>query len=138
MLEPSIFTGPQVLKKFNELRMRELCEDNLFDFLKNGWKYIDPAPFVGGWHLEAIAEHLQAVTDGQIKRLVINVPPRTSKSSFCSVGWPAWTWAQKPESPLAGPQVQFLSASYAQTLSLRDSVKTRRLIQSPWYQQHWG
>jgi predicted phage terminase large subunit-like protein len=137
-LQSPIFTGPHVLKKFNELRTREVCEENLLEFLKNGWKYIDPAPFVAGWHLEAIAEHLQAVTDGHIRRLVINVPPRTSKSTVCSVAWPAWTWAQKPESPLAGPQVQFLSSSYAQTLSLRDSVKTRRLIQSPWYQKHWG
>lgn len=133
-----IFTGPHVLKKFQELRVREHCEESLLEFLKNGWKYIDPAPFVGGWHLEAIAEHLQAVTDGHIRRLVINVPPRTSKSTVCSVAWPAWTWAQGQNGPLSGPQVQFLSSSYAQTLSLRDSVKTRRLITSPWYQKHWG
>src|SRR5262249_18985471 len=73
-----------------------------------------------------------------IQRLVINVPPRTSKSSVCSVAWPAWTWAQSRKGPLSGPQVQFLSTSYAYNLSLRDSVKTRRLIQCPWYQAHLG
>lgn len=125
-------------KRFMEINEKLVFEKNLYDFLKAGWKYIDPAPFVGGWHLEAIAEHLQAVTKGQIRRLVINVPPRTSKSSLCSVAWPAWTWAQSKISPCSGPQVQFLSSSYAQTLSLRDSVKTRRLIESPWYQKLWG
>lgn len=125
-------------KKFRELAEREECEDNLYKFLQGGWKYIDPAPFVGGWHLEAIAEHLEAVTYGQIKRLLINVPPRSSKSSLCSVAWPAWTWAQSELGPCSGPHVQFLSASYAQTLALRDSVKNRRLIESPWYKRIWG
>lgn len=125
----------QLLERIEE---GKLYEENLYQFLQGAWQYIDPAPFVGGWHLEAISEHLQAVTDGQIRRLVINVPPRTSKSSVCSVAWPAWTWAQGEITPCAGPQVQFLSSSYAQTLSLRDSVKTRRLIESPFYQKFWG
>src|SRR5215475_9176043 len=120
------------------LREKTDCEQSLLKFLECGWRTIDPARFVSSWHLEAIAEHLQAVTDGQIQRLVINVPPRSSKSSLCSVAWPAWTWAQAQRGPLSGPQVQFLSTSYAYNLSLRDSVKTRRLIQSPWYQAHWG
>lgn len=126
------------LARFREIEDRELCETSLLEFLKRGWQFIDPAPFIPGWHLEAIAEHLQAVTDGSIRRLIINVPPRTSKSSLCSVAWPAWTWAQTELGPCSGPQVQFLSASYAHTLSLRDSVKTRRLIQSSWYQKNWG
>lgn len=126
------------ISRATALREREDCEKDLLYFLQKGWQHIDPARFTPGWHLEAIAEHLQAVTDGQIKRLVINVPPRSSKSSMCSVAWPAWTWTQSQKGPLSGPQVQFLSASYAYNLSLRDSVKTRRLIQSPWYQGNWG
>jgi predicted phage terminase large subunit-like protein len=134
--------SPQLLvnaqAKFQENAEREQCEESLYAFLQKGWKYIDPAPFVGGWHLEAIAEHLQAVTDGQIRRLLINVPPRSSKSSVASVCWPAWTWAQSRIGPCSGPHVQFLSTSYAQTLSLRDSVKNRRLIESPFYKKYWG
>lgn len=114
------------------------CEGDLGHFLKSGWRYIDPAPYVHGYHLDAIAEHLEAVTAGQIRRLIINVPPRHSKSSIVSVAWPAWTWAQRREGPLSGPAVQFLSASYAQPLSTRDALKSRRLIQSPWYQERWG
>lgn len=124
--------------KSREIGDRELCEESLYEFLKRAWRYIDPAPFIGGWHLEAIAEHLQLVTDGHIRRLCINVPPRSSKSSLVSVAWPAFTWAQSMQGPCSGPHVQFLSASYAQTLSLRDSVKNRRLIESPWYKKNWG
>ena len=55
------------------------CEDSLYTFLEYAWRYIDPSPFVPGWPLEAIAEHLQAVVDGDIRKLVINIPPRMGK-----------------------------------------------------------
>jgi predicted phage terminase large subunit-like protein len=114
------------------------CEESLYTFLQNGWRYIDPAPFAHGWPIEAVAEHLQAVVDGDIKRLIINIPPRCAKSSLTSVAFPAFTWAQKRRSDTSGPGVQFLHASYAQNLTLRDSTKCRRLIESPWYQSLWG
>ena len=117
---------------------RQNYEENLSEFVEGAWKYIDPNPYVWGWHLDAIAEHLAAVVRGDIRRLIINVPPRTSKSSMVSVSFPAWVWAQSKKGPLSGPQVQFLFASYAQSLSIRDSIKTRRLIESPFYQKHWG
>ena len=113
------------------------CEDSLYTFLRSGWRYISAAPFVDGWPIEAVAEHLQAVVDGDIRRLIINIPPRCAKSSLTSVALPAWTWAQKTISPTSGPGVQFLHASYAQQLSLRDSVACRRLIESQWYQSMW-
>ena len=114
------------------------CEESLYTFLKHAWRYIDSSEFTDGWPIEAVAEHLQAVTDGQLRRLIINIPPRCAKSSLTSVAFPAWTWAQPNASHTAGPGVQFLHASYAQQLSLRDSVKCRRLIESPFYQSMWG
>ena len=117
---------------------RTECEDSLYIFLRHAWKFIDPSPWKDGWPIEAVAEHLQAVVDGEIKRLIINIPPRMGKSSITSVALPAWTWAQPNRSPTSGPNVQFLHASYANQLSLRDSVKSRRLIESPWYQSLWG
>ena len=113
-------------------------EDSLYMFLQAAWKYIDTSPWTDGWPIEAIAEHLQAVVDGDIKRLLINIPPRCGKSSITSVAFPAWTWAQRERSPTSGPGVAFLHASYAQQLTLRDSVKCRRLIESPWYRSMWG
>jgi len=55
------------------------CEDSLYVFLRSAWRTFDSAPWVDGWCIEAIAEHLQAVIDGQLKRLIINIPPRCSK-----------------------------------------------------------
>jgi predicted phage terminase large subunit-like protein len=122
--------------------MRELnrldYEDDFYSFFRAGWKYIDPSEFSDGIPLEAVTQHLEAVASGDIKRLIINIPPRMSKSSMTSVAFPAWVWAQRHESPTSGPGVQFLHASYSQQLSLRDSVKCRRLIESPWYQEYWG
>ena len=131
------FEDVDVDKMLNALDAAD-CEESLSKFVQGGWKYIDPNPYLHGWHLDAIAEHLAAVTTGEIRKLIINIPPRTSKSSMVSVAFPAWTWAQKAKSHVSGPGVQFLFASYAQTLSIRDSTKTRRLIESPWYQQRWG
>lgn len=114
------------------------CEESLYTFLKAAWRYIDPASWKDSWAVDAICEHLQAVVDGQIKRLIINCPPRIGKSNTVSVAFPAWTWAQPATSPTCGAGVPFLYASYADKLSLRDSVKCRRLIESPWYQARWS
>lgn len=113
-------------------------EESLYEFLKVAWRYMDPSPWTDGWHIDAIAEHLQAVVDGHIKKLIVNVPPRHGKSLLTSVAFPAWTWAQPSKTPTSGPGVPFLYASYADKLSLRDSVKCRRLIESAWYQERWG
>lgn len=117
---------------------RQECEDDLYTFLRRGWKYLDASPFTPGWPIEAVAKHLMAVTDGHIRRLIINIPPRCAKSSLVSCAFPAWTWTQQTPTPTSGPGVQFLTASYAQQLSLRDSVKCRRLIESQWFQKRWG
>lgn len=99
--------------------------------MRNGWRNADPSTFVDNWHLHAISEHLEAVTRGEIRRLIINIPPRHSKSLQVAVFWPAWSWLHRPDT-------RFLFASYAQSLSMRDSVKCRRLIESPWYKENWG
>lgn len=62
----------------------------------------------------------------------------THNSTLVSVAFPAWVWTQREIGPVSGPQVALLHASYAMSLAMRDSVKTRRLIESPWYQKLWG
>lgn len=114
------------------------CEDKLSRFIEHAWRWFDPTDFKMGWPIEAVADHLQAVAEGHIKRLIINIPPRMGKSSIASVCFPAWTWAQRKKTPTSGPGVRFLFASYAHNLALRDSNSTRRLIKSPWYQKNFG
>jgi predicted phage terminase large subunit-like protein len=126
----------------DEIR-KVLAERSLAQFIRLGWPYIDPNDYMSNWHIDAICEHLEAVTRGEVRHLLINVPPRHMKSIGTAVAWPAWTWAQSAPSegkaaPLSGPNTRFLFASYAHTLSVRDSLKCRRLIESPWYQSQWG
>jgi predicted phage terminase large subunit-like protein len=126
------------LKLSPRLIQKALAERSLSNFIRLGWPNIDPNDYSANWHIDVMAEHLEAVTAGHIQRLVINIPPRHMKSIMVGVAWPAWTWAQLLSGALSGPHVQFLFASYAQTLSVRDSVKCRRLIDSPWFQSNWG
>lgn len=100
----------------------ELAERNLYEFVKHTWKYVNPFyPFRDNWHIGCICEHLQAMTELQIKRLIINVPPRHLKSLLSSVFWVAWTWLHDPSS-------QWMFASYKDTLAERDSSRCRDLI----------
>jgi predicted phage terminase large subunit-like protein len=100
------------------------CASKLSTFVEHAWPIVEPAtPFVHGWHIDVVCEHLEAVTAGEILRLIINVPPRTMKSLTVGVFWPAWEW-------LTSPHIRWLFASYAEDLSQRDSLKCRRLIRS--------
>src|SRR5215831_5955942 len=97
-----------------DLLDRAEYEESLYLFLRAAWPMIASGKFVDSWALQAVAEHLQAIVDGQINRLIINLPPRMAKSSLSAVCLPAWTWAQPEISHTSGPQVKFLHASYAE------------------------
>jgi phage terminase large subunit-like protein len=93
-------------------------------FAQAAWPLVEPGvPFSGNWHIDVICEHLEAVSRREIRRLIINIPPRCMKSLTVCVFWPCWEWLDRPET-------KWLFASYAEKLSLRDSLKCRRLIRS--------
>ena len=100
-------------------------------FLSLVWPLLDPSPFVPGFHIDLICAHLEAVARGEVRRLLINIPPRHGKSLLTSVAFPAWLWASRPE-------LRFLSASYGIELSARDSLRTRRLVGSAWFRDRYG
>jgi len=107
-------------------------EPSLYEFVRQAWHVLEPSTeYVDGWHIRTMCEHLEAVSDGRIRDLLINVPPRHMKSLTASVFWPCWVWTKNPER-------RWLYCSYAQRLATRDSLKCRRLITSPWYQRNWG
>jgi phage terminase large subunit-like protein len=119
---------------------RETCEGSLVMFMARAWEEIEPGELDINWHHQEIAAALEAITAGQMRALIINQPPRTTKTLMCNVFWPAWIWAQ-PEAnwgPLAGPHVRFLCVSYGATLSEEIAVKMRRLVTGEWYQTLWG
>jgi predicted phage terminase large subunit-like protein len=103
----------------------------LYGFVRLAWHRIEPASaFVDGWHIEEVCNHLEAVTEGVFRNLVINVPPGTSKSKITSVCWTPWAWIDHPEK-------KWIFVSYSPTLSTRDARACRELIESEWYQERW-
>jgi predicted phage terminase large subunit-like protein len=121
-----------LLEKVKAEKARRSASASLYEFVKQSWHVVEPGiPFMQSWHIEEICEHLEAVSAGEIHRLLINIPPRHSKSTIVSVMWPAWEW-------ITDPAQKYLCASYSSTLSTRDNLKTRRLLQSSWYQERWG
>lgn len=109
----------------------EECKRSLKTFAQRAWHLIEPTEFIDGMPLDAMIVHLEAVARGDITRLLINIPPRHTKSTLVSVMWPVWIWLQSPTE-------RFLCASYSLDLSTRDNLRKRRIIESPWFQERFG
>jgi predicted phage terminase large subunit-like protein len=106
-----------------------ICRDSLAAFTAKAFNVIEPStPFEHNWHVDCIAEHLQAVWDGQIRLLAINMPPRSLKTHTTSVSFPAWGMGKDPS-------VQFMLTSFKASLAEKMTRKTRSLMQSQWYQE---
>jgi predicted phage terminase large subunit-like protein len=112
---------------------KELCKRSLAEFAKRAWHVLEPAAELKwGWALDAICQHLEAVTDGRITRLLMNVPPGSMKSLLTGVIWPAWEWG-----PRGLPEMRYVGTAHEETLAIRDSRRCRDLIKSEWYQSLW-
>ena len=112
---------------------REYCSRSLSAFVREAWHVLEPGqPFVHGWHVDAICEHLEAITNGELNRLLINIPPGAMKSTLTSVFWPAWEWGPKRR-----PHTRMIGASHEQGLAVRDTRKMRNLVTSDWFQRLW-
>ena len=120
---------------------RAECEESLAEFIRQAWHVIEPgAPYIHGWHIDFICEHLEAISDGveigdkPYNRLLINVPPGTMKSLITNVFWPAWEWG-----PRNMPWLRIVCAAHKlENLSARDSRRMRELVTSEWYRARWG
>lgn len=134
---------------------RRRCKEDFAFFARRFWHTIEPSTqYVHGPHIEAIVDHLTAclprvrfeeridrftgrpmkvriVQPGQIRKLLINMPPRHMKSTLVSVLWPAWVWTFRPD-------VRWFFTSYALTLATRDTMRMRAVISSPRYQLLFG
>jgi hypothetical protein len=76
---------------------RVVLQNDLRLYIRQAWHVVEPSTvYLENWHIDLIAEHLEAVTAGQIKRLLINMPPRYAKSTCVSTMWPTWVWAREP------------------------------------------
>jgi predicted phage terminase large subunit-like protein len=83
--------------------------------------------FLPSWHIEVLAARLQAVREGKVKRLIINIPPRHLKSLAASIALPAWFLGHDPGAAI-------ICATYGQDLSDKFARDCRSLMQSRWYE----
>ena len=117
-----------------ELRKTFLGKDGLFRFVKHFWPILEPqTPFVDGWPLRAVCRHLQAVSEGRITRLLVNVPPGFMKSLLTDVFWPAWEWG-----PMNMAYLRYVTFSYSASLTERDNRKFGTLVTSHEYRALFG
>jgi predicted phage terminase large subunit-like protein len=108
------------------------CETSLHAFVERAWPIVEPGtPFVDGPHLWALCAHAEALRFGLIRNLLVAIPPGCMKSLLWSVFYPPWIWSTEPSS-------RFMFASYDQSLSTRDSVRCRSIVESDWYRSLWG
>ena len=106
-----------------------LSREDLSVFTRKTFEILSPADkYLHNWHIDLIARHLEACVNGDIKRLIINIPPRHLKSISVAVALPAWLLGHNPSE-------QIICASYSQDLALKHSLDCRAVIQSHWYQR---
>jgi predicted phage terminase large subunit-like protein len=128
----ALLKNQEKITLLKELYERALAEESFYEFVKQAWPQIEgDNPFIDGWHIKAVCDHLEAAFRGEIKRLLINVPPRTCKTTVVSIMLPAWIWIHRP-------QTKFVYAAHAKPISLIASRLCRMLVDSPWYKIRWG
>jgi len=102
------------------------------DFIRGAWPILEPGKvLIWNWHIDLICEHLQLVTSGVTRQLILNIPPRYMKSLLVSVFWPAWEWTQFPT-------LRYLFCSHEETLATDFSIARRDIMRSAWYRERWG
>lgn len=98
-------------------------------FTEECFLQVSPADqYQHNWHIDCIVEHLAAVERGELKRLLIMMPPREMKSITITIAWTAWLLGQHPD-------WRIICASYGDALAKRQSIDTRLVVESEIYQR---
>lgn len=98
-------------------------------FIERSFAELNPqTEYLHNWHIEIIADALEQCRAGKLKRLIINVPPRSLKSHMTSIAFPAYLLGHNPSTSI-------ICASYAQDLADKLAGDCRSLMTSDWYQE---
>ncbi len=107
--------------------IKSLLGSDLLSFIVKSFNTVNSGySYINNWHIEAVAEYLCAVRRGEIKRLIINMPPRSLKSLCVSIAFPAWLMGHDPSK-------RVIIASYSRDISLRHATDARMIMSSNWY-----
>lgn len=112
---------------------------DLASFERQAWAIVEPdTPLIWGWEYDYLCEWLTLVASGEFKRLypdklgiIINIPPRSGKSTFATVNFPVWTW-------LKYKSRRFLFGSHSLSLACTHNGKRNYLIGHRWFQERFG
>jgi len=117
-------------KKTTPIELRnKILQDNISAFIQKTFNTIDTGTkYIHSWHIDLISEYLMEIYKGNIKRLIVNIPPRNLKSVCISVAFPAWILGKNPSARL-------IVASYSEMLSLKHSTDCRLVVSSKWYKK---
>ena len=109
------------LDKYKELHEREELQTSFLDFVRHVWP-----SFIAGSHHKIFGEKLERVARGELKRLIVNMPPRHTKSEFASYLFPAWVMGQRPETKI-------IQATHTAELAVGFGRKVKNLLDSEIY-----
>ena len=107
------------------------CRTDLLTFTKAIFKDRKGIDWVENWHHQVICEHLEKVVIGDIKRLIINIPPRYSKTELAVINFIAWCIGNFPDS-------EFIHASYSKRLATNNTWNARAIVESEKYNEIFG
>lgn len=114
-----------------ELDREIVREGGLAEFIRLAWPILKPdETLLWNWHIDLVCSHLEAVSRGEIKRLVINIPPGTMKSLLVSVFWQVWEWIERRGTG-------WMFASFDGSLTLKQAAEARSIIESEWFRERW-
>jgi predicted phage terminase large subunit-like protein len=113
----------QLLSGISEEEKKEKAKNNFLDFTKHIWP-----DFIEGEHHKIIADKFNKLATGEIKRLIVNMPPRHTKSEFASTLLPAWMIGREPK-------LKIIQTTHTGELAVRFGRKAKTLIDSPEYQE---
>lgn len=118
-----------MIKNAKQAVLSAVVREDLSEFIAKGFQIVSPGePFVPNWHIEVLADSLMRVHRGEIKRLLITLPPRSLKSICVSVAFVAWVLGKDPTK-------RIINVSYGNELSAKLARDTRAVMESAWYRQ---
>ena len=125
-------------KQLLQAMEKAICEKSFYEFFIRAFEIAEPSvPISVNFHHKYLCDLLQAEAERikdnrpKDKDIIINIPFRSSKSLLVTVLFPAWCWA-------VYPKMRFITASYSAEISIEHATKSRDIINSEWYQKHWG
>ncbi|KKL50450.1 hypothetical protein LCGC14_2305360, partial [marine sediment metagenome] len=111
-----------------------ICQDSFYDFVQRFWDQIIPEKPIWNWHIKYLCDELQQMAERVFKRqpkeydLIINISPGSTKSTICSVMFPAWLWT-------VDPTICSICGSYGYPLSLYLATKSLDVMRSDKYKK---